>query len=163
MGNQGLILIKQLTSEDVFQNKEKIIQYIFESNINCSFMNEYSMEDATNKWVELYDYSLGDKALVYGAFENCDDKMVMVGFVWAYEYPFREDIHRLYVSILHVQQEYRRMGIGKQLMKKIEGMALDKGCHSIYLHAEGFNDRGIKFYNENGYETERVQLVKTLI
>ena len=163
MENQNPILIKRLTTEDIFYNKESIVRYIFESNTNCSFMNEYSMEDATNKWTELYNYSLNNQALAYGAFANYNSKIVMAGFVWAYEYPFREELHRLYVSILHVHREYRSAGIGKQLMKKIEDEALTAGYSAVYLHAEGFNDRGIKFYNKNGYETERVQLVKKLI
>lgn len=163
MENKNSIVIKQLTPEEVSQNRESIIRYIFESNANCAFMKEYSIEDAANKWTELYNHALKDKALVYGAFVNCNDRIEMMGFVWAYEYPFREDVHRLYVSILHVQQEYRSAGIGKQLMEKVEEAALARGCHSVYLHAEGFNDRGIQFYNKNGYETERVQLVKKLV
>ena len=102
------------------------------------------------------------KAILYGAILDNEKSKKLVGFLWAYEHAYREDIHRFYVSILHVQKEYRSFGIGKELMNKVENEAISKGYSSVYLHAEVTNDKGIRFYNRNGYETERVQLVKRL-
>lgn len=163
MVQTGSIEIKRLLVEDIDRFKETIVQFIYESNVNCVFTNQYSLDDATVKWNDLYNHVLNDKAVLYGCIMTENGIKTLIGFVWAYEYPFREDVHRLYVSILHVHENFRSIGVGKKLMFHLENYACTMGYNAIYMHAEGINDKGIKFYNREGYETERVQLVKKLI
>lgn len=150
--------IKKLTVDDCDQYGKELIRYIFESNNHCNYITRYTMDDAENKVEEMKNYIQNNKAIVYGAVE--DD--VLLGFVWGYEYPFREDVNRLYVSIIHIDAAYRSRGIGDLILSALEKEAADKGYHAVFLHTEAFNDGAIRFYHKQGFEKERIQLVKKL-
>ena len=85
----------------------------------------------------------------------------LVGFLWAYENLFREEV-RVYVSEIHVDVTYRNRGIGKRLLSAVEGLARQQGYGALYIHAEGDNEKVIRLYQNEGYKIERVQLRKAL-
>ena len=89
------------------------------------------------------------------------DSDELIGYVWAYEHTFREEI-RIYVNEIHVDEAYRNRGIGKQLLSAVENLARGRGYKALYIHAEGDNDGAIRLYQNEGYEIERVQLRKAL-
>ena len=150
--------IKRIYQEDCIKYHDILATYIFQSVKNSMYEEKYSMQDANRKCEELWRYLGSCKAIVFGAF---DDKE-LIGFVWAYEYPYRDDTSRVYVSILHVDECYRGKSIGKQLLYAIEEEAKRRGFRSIFLHAEAKNEGAIRFYNREGYRRERVQLVKMI-
>ncbi|KAI4443525.1 GNAT family N-acetyltransferase [Schaedlerella arabinosiphila] len=148
--------IKILSSEDVFVNKRKIKAFVYESVKMSAYEASYSYDEAEQKVKELQTYIEQDSAIALGAF---GDKG-MTGFLWAYKYPYREDTNRLYISILHVSEEYRNMEIGTELIRKIESIAKEKGIDGVYLHAEATNNGACKFYEKMGFKRERIQFVK---
>ena len=105
----------------------------------------------------MIEYVTDGSAMVFGMF----DSMEMIGFVWAYEHPFREEI-RVYVNEIHVDEPYRNRGVGKLLLQAVERMAKERGIRALYIHAEGNNDGAIRLYQNEGYKVERVQLRKAL-
>lgn len=148
--------IKVLDVKDILSYRERLIQYIFESYKNTVYMESYSYKDAGSKYDDLLLYVNDKKAIVYGAIEENE----LIGFVWAYKFPFRDDKSRFYIGILHINEKYRNMHIGRQLLYEIENYAKEIDIHAIYLHAEVCNTGAVKFYRRNGYRVERIQLVK---
>jgi GNAT superfamily N-acetyltransferase len=55
----------------------------------------------------------------------------------------------LYVAILWLHEDIRRMGYGSQLLAQAEEIAMEKGCHSIHLDTMSF--QAPDFYLKHGY------------
>lgn len=146
-----------LTRELCLKYKSRLSEFYYSNMQLCSFMNGFSFEDAVAKIEEMIDHLTNGTAMVYGTFDQKD----LVGFVWAYEHPFREET-RIYVSEIHVAERYRGRGIGKQLLTAVESMARSRGYKALYIHAEGDKDDVIRLYQQQGYVIERVQLRKGL-
>ena len=147
-----------MTATDVDIYKKDITAFIYESVKMSNFKENYQMGQAEQKCNELYAYLVEEKAFAIGAFdEDC-----IVGFLWAYEFPFRDDINRLYVSIVHVKHECRNRHIGSYMLEKIETIASEKKYDAIYLHAEASNVKACQFYSRMQFERERIQFVKRI-
>ncbi len=56
----------------------------------------------------------------------------------------------LYIDMLWVSREARTKGLGSDLVKNAEALALRRGCHSSYLWTESFEGAG--FYPKLGYQ-----------
>jgi len=54
---------------------------------------------------------------------------------------------------LVVRQDYQRLGIGRLLMEKAHGWAMEKGVTQVELTVWEFNEGAIAFYEELGYST----------
>lgn len=148
--------IKRLSIEEALGHRRNIIRYIYESVKNTSYEEAYQYSDAETKYEEMLIHMEEGTAVVCGAMAEEE----MIGFIWGYQYPFRDDKERLYVSILHVDKRFRRCKVGKTLLSEIEKIGKTMGCHSVFLHAEAFNREAINFYDRMGYQMERIQLVK---
>ena len=57
-----------------------------------------------------------------------------------------------YVVTLDVAEEFRRQGLGRQLMRAMENEAGDVGCVVVGLHVFVGNEGAIRFYQRAGYE-----------
>jgi len=80
---------------------------------------------------------------------NDDGKKI--GGIVAYEY-----YGTLQIEILWVEKDYRKKGIGKALMKKIESMAHDLKLKKINISSmDCWN--ALKFYKKLGYKVEFVR------
>lgn len=56
----------------------------------------------------------------------------------------------LYIDVLWVEEEYRHQGLGAQLLKKVEEVAIKSGCH--LSHLDTFDFQAKAFYLKNDYE-----------
>ncbi|KAJ1645778.1 hypothetical protein J3B02_003762 [Coemansia erecta] len=56
----------------------------------------------------------------------------------------------LYMEDMFVCSEYRRMGIGKLLLKQVAGIAVEKGCAGMGWRARNSNTPAIDFYKNVG-------------
>jgi ribosomal-protein-alanine N-acetyltransferase len=65
---------------------------------------------------------------------------------------------RAYVVTLDVASQYRRHGVAKRMMERIEQEAIEAGCDSMELHVSVDNHGAIAFYEREGYD--RSHLVK---
>lgn len=66
---------------------------------------------------------------------------------------------RAYVVTLDVAPQYRRRGLARQMMHRIEQGAAEAGCASVELHVSVENKGAIAFYEVEGYE--RSHMVKS--
>jgi ribosomal protein S18 acetylase RimI-like enzyme len=79
--------------------------------------------------------------------------------------------NHFFVSAIFVDQEFRREGIGRELIRRAEALALEHGCDNIYLDTFDFQAPG--FYKKLGFKVfgtlndypaghQRVYLVRRL-
>lgn len=151
-------------SEPVLLDQEQCLKYrnrlsdFYYSNMKlCSYLDSFSYKDAELKIESLIEHVSDGSAIVFGVF----DQENLIGFIWAYEHPFREEV-RVYVSEIHVDEAFRNRGVGRQLLYAVECMARSRGYSALYIHAEGNNEGAIRLYKSEGFVTERVQLRKPL-
>ena len=57
--------------------------------------------------------------------------------------------NHFFVAALYVEQQFRKEGIGRELMKRAEALALEQGCDVIYLDTFDYQAPG--FYQELGF------------
>ena len=62
----------------------------------------------------------------------------------------------LYLSNLAVQDDYRRQGVAKHLLKTCERVALDWGFSDLYLHVLENNHRARRLYWKAGYRLKSI-------
>lgn len=146
-----------LNRELCLKYKERLTSFYYSNIKSCSFMYSFTYKEAERKIEGLIEHVSNGSAMVYGVFDSDE----LIGYVWAYEHTFREEI-RIYVNEIHVDETYRNRGIGKQLLSSVENLAKSKGYGALYIHAEGDNDGAIRLYQKEGYEIERIQLRKRL-
>lgn len=65
------------------------------------------------------------------------------------------DFKVLWIEELGVDESYRKNGIGKMLMKKVEEDAKILDCKRIELNCWDFNNNAISFYERFGMRTQR--------
>jgi GNAT superfamily N-acetyltransferase len=58
--------------------------------------------------------------------------------------------NHLFVSAIFVDQRFRRHGIGRELMRRAEALALEQGCDAIYL--DTFDYQAPMFYEKLGFK-----------
>jgi ribosomal protein S18 acetylase RimI-like enzyme len=62
-----------------------------------------------------------------------------------------------YISNLAVNKNYRRLGIGSQLLARCEQIALDWGYQETRLHVLDDNHSAKQLYRNNGYQISRTE------
>lgn len=58
--------------------------------------------------------------------------------------------HILYIDVLWIHQDYRKQGLGRQLLERVESDGRAFSCHVVHL--ETFDFQGKEFYLREGYE-----------
>ena len=56
----------------------------------------------------------------------------------------------LFIQLLFIEEPYRGLGYGSQLLKRVEQLAKAQGCH--LAHLDTFEFQGKEFYLKQGYE-----------
>ena len=59
-----------------------------------------------------------------------------------------------YIQTIEVAPEHRRLGIGNELLRRVEDSAQAAGASSIWLHVDSENSPAIKLYEADGYSRE---------
>lgn len=63
------------------------------------------------------------------------------------------------ISELVVKKEYRSKGIGKKLLNYMENYLKNNDCEKIMIGVFAYNDKALKFYNENGYHIRMLEMI----
>ena len=150
--------LEPITAEVAEKYRKEIARLYFENVRSNAFHEHYTYDEAYKKMDDLIGHLADNTAVVYGAFDDEE----LVAFIWAYVHLFREET-RMYVSEIRVKEEYRKQGIGSQLLKLVEGKAKERGLAAIYLHAEASHPEALEFYKSTGYCEERIQLRKEIV
>ncbi|MDZ8056131.1 MAG: GNAT family N-acetyltransferase [Aulosira sp. ZfuVER01] len=67
-----------------------------------------------------------------------------------------------HIFLLYVAPEHRRQGIGTALMKYLENWATQSGDRQIGLQVFQSNQPALNLYNQLGYQTQSLWMVKSL-
>ncbi|MGF2038311.1 MAG: GNAT family N-acetyltransferase [Nostoc sp. CmiVER01] len=67
-----------------------------------------------------------------------------------------------HIFILYVVPEHRRRGIGRALMRYVENWAIQRGDRQIGLQVFQSNKSALNLYNQLGYQTQSLWMVKFL-
>lgn len=73
-----------------------------------------------------------------------------------------KDTKTLWIEELGVDKNYRKRGIGKQLLKEAEKIAEELDCKRIELNCWNFNKDAINFYKSIGMNTQRKIMEKEI-
>jgi ribosomal protein S18 acetylase RimI-like enzyme len=74
------------------------------------------------------------------------------------------DGHRGWVNYLAVAEKFRRRGLGRMLMQRVENQLRDMGCPKLNMQVRSSNAAVMAFYERLGYRRdEAVSLGKRLI
>jgi len=149
--------IEPISAEIAEEYREQIAQLYYKNVSSNAFYEHFTFKEAFGKMDNLISYLRDDTAIVYGAFEGDE----LIAFIWAYVHQFREE-NRMYVSEIRVKEEYRKRGIGGQMLRLVEERAKALGLGAVYLHAEANNPRSVEFYKAKGYCEERIQMRKEI-
>jgi len=90
-----------------------------------------------------------------------NDLRQLVGFITAsvrlvvrYPQPIMQ------VDELYVDAEFRKHGVGKQLIQTIESLARANNCQRIYIESAFKHELGHQFYESHGYEKHGYYFLK---
>jgi len=101
-----------------------------------------------------------DKAVLY-VLE--DDEGCYAGHLWLSEQDdVRTGTPRLWVTTMAIVRKHRSRGWGRLLVEKAEAVARARGLGSIGLGVDADNVVARKLYEEMGFETVRLRMVRTL-
>ncbi len=67
-----------------------------------------------------------------------------------------------HIFLLYVVPEHRRRGVGTALMQYVENWATQRGDRQIGLQVFQSNSAALNLYNQLGYETQSLWMVKSL-
>jgi len=73
-----------------------------------------------------------------------------------------KDSKSLWIDELGVNEKYRKLGIGKQLMKHAEELAKELKCKTITLNCWSFNENALRFYEKQGMVNQRIIMEKDM-
>jgi ribosomal protein S18 acetylase RimI-like enzyme len=79
------------------------------------------------------------------AFSVCSETGEFVGGLLGYTH-----WNHFFVAAVFVDQQFRRQGVGRELLKRAEALALEQGCDAIYLDSSDFQAPG--FYEKLGFK-----------
>ena len=69
----------------------------------------------------------------------------------------------MYIEDIYVEEEYRAMGIGKELYQHVQKIAKNKGCKRIELMVWEFNKNALTFYQCMGMKMQRAFFEEELV
>lgn len=64
------------------------------------------------------------------------------------------------ITELVVDKNYRRKGIGKELLLKMKEHLKSNGCEKIMIAVFGYNEGAIKFYKDNGFHIRMMDMIE---
>lgn len=148
----------QLIDRQEAINYEKKIKYLLKQLFENDKKN--SDFDTINKiYNNILQYLEDKSAIIYGAFDNKN----LVAFIWAYK-RIVDNKTRYHINYFIVEDEWRKRGIGSNLIKKINELAKKNGVEIIELMVCNENKSAINFYSAFEFEVEKqVMIKKTMV
>lgn len=95
----------------------------------------------------------GDEGVIF----LCIEKGKVIGMLGADRKKHKQLRHSCEFGVA-VFREYRRMGIGSQMISRIEGWAREKGLRRIEACVVGNNEQAVRLYEKLGYRQEGIRI-----
>lgn len=112
---------------------------------------EYEKEvyDGDGKVGRMVEYIFGKNSLLYCLV--IEYKGDIVGYTtYLKQFSTWNAAFYLYIDCLYIREEFRNMGIGRKVFKRLKMEAKYLECNLIQWQTPSFNTKAIKFYLDNG-------------
>ncbi|MBS0655388.1 MAG: GNAT family N-acetyltransferase [Verrucomicrobia bacterium] len=107
----------------------------------------------------LHRFGFCENPLFHTEFVEYQNKVVGYA-LYFYTFSSSQGYPILYIEDLYVKPEYRSMGMGKELFKKLATYAIQKNCCRLEWHVYSWNTSAAKFYQKLGSSSRR-DLIQT--
>lgn len=149
--------ISVMAREDYLNHFDAFYELFAENTRGHVIDQEIKDEYILQKAKEIHHYMETGDVLLLGMFD--DSKLI--GFLWAYKRIFLEEL-RYYINSLIVSDLYRGQGLGRLMIIELEKIAIQSGVHVIDVSTATFKTDAIRFYENLGFVSERIQLRKQI-
>lgn len=105
---------------------------------------QLSLED----YFSIYEQSHNSNGYEIVAIEDNNEIIAVMGYRFLYDYVRGKHV---YIDDLVSTETVRSKGLGAELLKFAEHIAQQSGCKSLRLCTGIENERGVKFYDRNGW------------
>ena len=86
----------------------------------------------------------------------CEAGGIPIGHaIYFFNYSTWQGKNGLYIEDLYILEEYRNLGAGKQIIKHLSCLALEKDCGRVEWSVLEWNEPAIKFYNSLGAKPQK--------
>jgi ribosomal protein S18 acetylase RimI-like enzyme len=128
------------TIELIYKSKDGVLEEI-KAGHECPNWKEDNYQEIISQ----YEYELTKGGTAFGAF----DGVTLVGFgVLGYRFRGKEN-NQLQLDLMYVTREYRRQGIGRQIIDSLSKVAIEKGAKYFYISSIE-TESAVKFYSSYG-------------
>lgn len=128
------------TIELIYKCKEGVLEGI-QSGHECPNWKEDNYQEIISR----YEYELTNGGTAFGAFDG--DILVEFG-VLAHKFRGSEN-NQLQIDLMYVTRNYRRQGIGRQIIDLLSKVAIEKGAKYLYISSTE-TESAVKFYSSCG-------------
>lgn len=111
-------------------------------------MKELRPHLSYNDYISIYDQSHKADGYEIVAIEDEGKIVALMGYRFLYDYVRGRHV---YIDDLVTSHNFRSSGLGAELLKFAESIASESGCKSLRLCTGVENERGVKFYENNGW------------
>jgi len=148
--------IFRLALEDV-ENYKSDIMTLFKQSFEKSFPDtKYNVNHFESRVNSLKEYIKKESAIVYASKGNIG----LTGLVWFFE---KENHNLIHINHFVVHEDFRRLGIGKELWNKVEQYRREREIKEIELLVTQSNEDAVRFYLTRDFEIERLVMKKRLL
>lgn len=156
------ISIKQVVVQDAKGIHQFFWESIKENDENSAV--EYTHIEEVEKIIKALSLILSDpSACIFVA--QCENEIIGIVYI-----TIKEEVAKVippirsrkfgYIELLAVKKEYRKQGVGRNLMKRAEQWAKEKKISTIELEVYDHNKAVSDFYEQLQYKTQRRIFVK---
>ncbi|MEH2096977.1 GNAT family N-acetyltransferase [Nostoc sp.] len=162
-----LLKFMQRTYQDLFPNKdfshlEQTVKQYFSSDTPLWWVEEEGEQGEQGEQGDKGTRGQGDKGNNYTQFP-IPNSQFPIACLWVGNAIDQVQGNRhAHIFILYVVPEHRRRGIGTALMRYVENWAIQRGDRQIGLQVFQSNKPALNLYNQLGYQTQSLWMVKFL-
>ena len=120
-------------------------------------LKELRTQLTLEEYLQIYTQSHQSDGYEIAAIESQGEIMAIMGYRVLFDYVRGK---HLYIDDLVTSEKARSQGLGAELLKFAEGVAKELGCSSLRLCTGTENERGMKFYEREGWTKRSVAYVK---
>ncbi len=147
---------KIITIEDL-ETYERDIKIYIREVLENNFSEEIEESQVQEVYNNMITFTKDKSAIILGAYDN----EVLMGFLWAYRRTINSQ-KRYHINYFVVSSEKRSMGIGRGMFQELLNIGKNESIEAVELMVTATNEKARKFYNQCGFDIERVSLCKRL-
>lgn len=127
-------------STDFYGGIYAILKENYDSEISRDNLENYYIDDNKNIYV----------AVLEGRIVGCAFLEIKNDYIRSRQYGF--------ISYVAVSENYRKQGIGKQLVDYLRKIAKDKGCNTLELTSADYREGAHHFYESLGFTRKKTMV-----